>query len=209
MYTKLEMKKTGVKHISKQDKILAKHIKNLGAFELEVVEKIDPFQALFSSIVFQQLNGKAASTILNRVLALYPKRKFPRPEDILKTSDEKLRAAGLSRNKTLAVKDLAQKTLDGVVPTSRVIVTLNDEEIIERLVTIRGIGRWTVEMLLIKMGRADVLPATDYGIRQGFKLVYKKRSLPSPKALIKYGEKWRPYRTVAAWYLWQVLDFSK
>lgn len=206
LYTKLDMKKAGVKHISKCDKILARHMKRVGAFKLSSTSKIDPFEALMSSIVYQQLNGRAASTILGRVIALYPKKKFPEPKDILKTSNEALRSAGLSRNKTLAVKDLAQKTLDGVVPTSKVMAKLNDEEIIERLITIRGIGRWTVEMLLIKMGRHDVLPATDYGIRQGFKLVYKKRNLPTPKALILYGERWRPYRTIASWYLWRVLD---
>jgi DNA-3-methyladenine glycosylase II len=181
-------------------------MKRVGPFNLSVKAKISPFEALMSSIVYQQLNGKAASTILGRVVALYPKKKFPKPEDILKTSDRALRSAGLSRNKTLAVKDLAQKTLDGVVPTPKMIAKLSDEEIIERLVTIRGIGRWTVEMLLIKMGRFDVLPTTDYGIRQGFKLVYKKRDLPTPKALALYGERWRPYRTVASWYLWRVLD---
>jgi DNA-3-methyladenine glycosylase II len=200
------MKKAGVKHISKADKILARHMKRVGPFELEFEEKINPFEALMSSIVYQQLNGRAAATILGRVVALFPNRKFPRPEDILATSDEKLRAAGLSRNKTLAVKDLSAKTLEGVVPTSRAIQKMSDEEIIERLVTIRGIGRWTVEMLLIHMGREDVLPTTDYGIQQGFKLVYKKRKLPTPKALALYGERWRPYRTVASWYLWRVLD---
>jgi DNA-3-methyladenine glycosylase II len=201
------MKKAGVKHISKADRTLARHIKRVGPFELKVEAKINPFEALMSSIVYQQLNGKAASTILGRVVALCPGKRFPRPEDILSLPDEKLRAAGLSRNKTLAVKDLAQKTLDGVVPTSRAIQKMSDDEIIERLVEVRGIGRWTVEMFLIKMGREDILPTTDYGIQQGFKLVYKKRKLPTPKALALYGERWRPYRTVASWYLWRALDF--
>ncbi len=200
------MRLKGVKHISKCDKRLARHIKKVGPFRLVTSAKLDPFEALMSSIVYQQLNGRAAATILSRVVALHPGRKFPTPEDILKTTDEKLRAAGLSKNKTLAVKDLAQKTIEGLVPSGTAIKKLDDETIIERLVTIRGIGRWTVEMLLIKMGRHDVLPTTDYGIRQGFKLVYKTKDLPTPKELFEYGERWRPYRTVASWYLWRVLE---
>jgi 3-methyladenine DNA glycosylase/8-oxoguanine DNA glycosylase len=197
--------KKHINHIVKADKILAKHIKRIGAITRDIEKEVDPFQALMTSIVYQQLNGRAASVILERVLALFGK-DFPSPNDILKMPEEKLRSAGLSRAKTVAIKDLALKSTEGVVPTALEISTLSDEEIVERLVTIRGIGRWTVEMLLIKMGRHDILPTADYGIRKAFQLVYKKRKLPTPKALEKYGEIWKPYRTMASLYLWQILD---
>ncbi|MCU0785935.1 MAG: DNA-3-methyladenine glycosylase [Verrucomicrobia bacterium] len=166
-----------------------------------------PFQALVRSVTFQQLNGKAAETILGRVLALYPGKRFPAPEELLATPDDQLRAAGLSRNKTAAVKDIAAKTLEGIIPDSRAIKKLSNEEILERLTTVRGVGPWTVEMLLMfTLGREDVLPATDFGLRKGFALTYGLEELPSPKELLAHGEKWRPHRTTASWYLWRAVD---
>jgi DNA-3-methyladenine glycosylase II len=206
---RLTLRKNGLKHITKADKILAQHIKKVSSLKLPTKKTIDPFEALMSSIVYQRLNGRAAETILGRVLDLFANASFPKPKDILDMSDDKLRGAGLSRSKLAAIKDLAQKTMDGVVPTALEIVKLEDEKIVERLITIRGVGRWTVEMLLIKMGRHDVLPTTDYGIRKAFQLVYKKRKLPHPKDLAKYGEIWKPYRTVASLYLWHILDSRK
>ena len=168
---------------------------------------VRPFDALAESIAYQQLSGKAAATIWGRVRALYPKKKYLDPKRVLKTPDEKLRAAGLSRSKTAALKDLAAKTLDGTVPTARQLARMSDEEIIARLTTVRGIGRWTVEMLLLfDLGRPDVWPVHDYGVRKGFAKTFRKRTLPTPKQLIKHGEKWRPYRSVAAWYFWRALD---
>jgi DNA-3-methyladenine glycosylase II len=158
-------------------------------------------------VTFQQLNGTAAETIFSRVLALYPGQKFPTPEDLLATPDEKLRAAGLSRNKTAAVKDIAAKTLDGTVPDSRTIRKLSNEEILQRLTIVRGVGPWTVEMLLMfTLGREDVLPVTDFGVRKGFALTYGLAELPTPAALLAHGEKWRPHRTTASWYLWRAVD---
>lgn len=169
-----------------------------------------PYQALVESVVYQQLTGKAAATILARVVGLFPKRRFPKPEDILATPDELLRSAGLSRAKALAIKDIAAKTLEGVVPTSRGISRLEDGEILSRLTSIRGVGPWTVEMLLIfKLGRPDILPVTDYGVRKGFALAYRKRELPTPRQLMEYGTRWQPYRTTAAWYLWRAADLGK
>src|SRR5213075_2802267 len=166
-----------------------------------------PFDALAESIAYQQLNGKAAATIFGRVRALYPKAKWLDPEKVLATSDERLRAAGLSRAKTAALKDLAAKTIDGTVPVGRALIHLSDDEIIARLTTVRGIGRWTVEMLLLfDLGRPDVWPVDDYGVRKGFAKTFGKRKLPTPKQLMKFGEKWRPYRSVAAWYLWRAMD---
>jgi 3-methyladenine DNA glycosylase/8-oxoguanine DNA glycosylase len=168
---------------------------------------IRPFDALAESIAYQQLSGKAAATIFGRVRALYPKKKWLDPELLLATPDEKLRAAGLSRAKTAALKDLAAKTIDGTVPTGRALIRMTDDEIIMRLTTVRGIGRWTVEMLLLfDLGRPDVWPVDDYGVRKGFAKTFGRRQLPTPKQLMKFGEKWRPYRSVAAWYFWRALD---
>ena len=168
---------------------------------------VRPFDALAESIAYQQLTGKAAATIFARVRALYPKRKWLDPKQLLATPDETLRAAGLSRAKTAALKDLAAKTIDGTVPSGRALVRMTDDEIITRLTTVRGIGRWTVEMLLLfDLGRPDVWPVDDYGVRKGFAKTFRRRKLPTPKQLMKFGEKWRPYRSVAAWYFWRALD---
>ena len=168
---------------------------------------IRPFDALAESIAYQQLSGKAAATIFGRVRALYPRRKYLDPKKILATPDESFRAAGLSRSKIAAVKDLAAKTIDGTVPSARAIARMSDEEIILRLTEVRGIGRWTVEMLLLfDLGRPDVWPVDDYGVRKGFAKTFGKRKLPTPKQLMKLGDKWRPYRSIAAWYFWRALD---
>ena len=176
-------------------------------YNIAPAASIRPFDALAESIAYQQLSGKAAATIFGRVRALYPKRKWLDPEQLLATPDETLRAAGLSRAKTAALKDLAAKTLDGTVPAGRALIRMSDDEIIARLTTVRGIGRWTVEMLLLfDLGRPDVWPVDDYGVRKGFAKTFGRRQLPTPKQLTKFGEKWRPYRSVAAWYFWRALD---
>jgi methylated-DNA-[protein]-cysteine S-methyltransferase len=197
-----------VDHLRARDRRLAKFIERVGPFRLRPAELQSPFEALAESIVYQQLNGKAAASILARVVALFHPRRFPRPQDLLDMPEAKLRAAGLSRAKTAALKDLAAKALDGTVPGSvRDLEKLSDAEIVDRLTAVRGIGPWTVEMLLIfRLARNDVLPATDYGVRKGFAKVRGLEELPSPKELLAYGERWRPYRSVASWYLWRVLD---
>jgi DNA-3-methyladenine glycosylase II len=196
-----------VAHLSKSDKVLAKLMKRIGPITLKPLTRQPPYEALVESVVYQQLTGKAAATIFGRVKALYPKSRFPRPEELLDTPEDTLRQAGLSRAKTAALKDIALKTVAGVVPTSRTIARMPDAEIIERLTTIRGVGPWTVDMVLIfKLGRPDILPATDYGVRKGFAQTYQWAELPTPKELLAEGERWRPYRTTAAWYLWRSLD---
>src|SRR5947199_3820312 len=176
-------------------------------YEIGPAVSIRPFDALAESIAYQQLNGKAAAAIWNRVRALYPKRKWLDPARILATPDETLRAAGLSRAKIAAIKDLAAKTMDGTVPSGRALLKMSDDEIIACLTQVRGIGRWTVEMLLLfDLGRPDVWPVDDYGVRKGFAKTFGRRKLPTPKQLIKIGDKWRPYRSVAAWYFWRALD---
>ena len=168
---------------------------------------VRPFDALAESIAYQQLSGKAAATIWGRVRALYPRRKWLDPKQVLATPDEKLRACGLSGAKTKALKDLAAKTIDGTVPSGPALARMSEEEIIERLTAVRGIGRWTVEMLLLfDMGRLDVWPVTDLGVQKGYAKTFGKRKLPTPKEFQRIGEKWRPYRSVAAWYFWRALD---
>jgi 3-methyladenine DNA glycosylase/8-oxoguanine DNA glycosylase len=196
-----------VKTLATADKALAKLIERVGPMRLQVESLQTPFQALAESIVYQQLTGKAAATILGRVHAVYGGRKHFKPEAAAATRDELLRAAGLSRAKTAALKDLAAKTLDGTVPSARALARASDDEIVERLTSIRGIGRWTVEMLLIfRLGRPDVLPIDDYGVRKGFQRLVRAKELPSRADLAKRGERWRPYRSAASWYLWRAND---
>lgn len=182
-------------------------IRKVGPCRITIRSRRSPFQALVQAVTHQQLNGTAAQTILRRVLALFPGRKFPTPEQLLGTPDERLRAAGLSRAKTASVKDIAAKTIAGIIPNSRAIKQMTEAEILERLTTVRGVGPWTVEMLLIfTLGRGDVLPVTDYGVRKGFALVYGWKELPTPRELLQHGEKWRPHRSAAAWYFWRALE---
>ena len=201
------MNEEAIDHLTKADKVLGRLIEKVGPCGWKPARRRSPFEALVQSVAHQQLNGTAASTILGRVKALYPGRRFPAPADLLDTPDERLRAAGLSRAKIAAIKDIAAKTLSGVVPATRAIARMEDAAILSQLTTIRGVGPWTVEMLLIfTLGRMDILPATDYGVRKGFALTYKRKDLPTPAELLKHGEKWRPYRSIAAWYLWRSLD---
>src|SRR5439155_13598368 len=201
------MHEAAIEHLVKSDKVLARLIGAVGPCRLEPRRRTSPFQALVQSVAHQQLNGTAANTILKRLVALYPLRRFPAPEDVLATPDERLRAAGFSRAKVAAIREIAAKTVEGVVPSSRAIAKMPDAEILERLTTIRGVGPWTVEMLLIFMlGRLDVLPATDFGVRKGFAMIFMRDELPKPAELLEHGERWRPYRSIASWYLWRGLE---
>jgi len=195
------------KHLAGTDPRFAALIAQSLSYNIKPPALIRPFDALAESIAYQQLSGKAAATIWSRVRALYPRRKYLDPRLVLETLDESFRGAGLSRNKIAALKDLAAKTLDGTVPSVRALARMTDEEIIARLITVRGIGRWTVEMLLLfDLARPDIWPVHDYGVRKGFAKTFGRRKLPTPKQLMKFGEKWRPYRSVAAWYFWRALD---
>ena len=198
------------RHIAASDPRMAELIACSIRYNIAPGKSVRPFDALAESIAYQQLSGKAAATIFGRVRALYPGRKWLDPEQLLATPDETLRAAGLSRAKTAALKDLAAKTIDGTVPSGRALISMSDDEIIARLITVRGIGRWTVEMLLLfDLGRPDVWPVDDYGVRKGFAKTFSRRKLPTPKQLMKFGDKWRPYRSVAAWYFWRALVDSR
>src|SRR5438552_14067592 len=194
-------------HLSASDPRMATLISGTRFLDIAPSVSIRPFDALAESIAYQQLSGRAAAAIWSRVRALYPKGKRLDPQKILATPDDTFRAAGLSRAKIATLKDLAAKTIDGTVPSGRALSRMSDDEIIARLITVRGIGRWTVEMLLLfDLGRPDVWPVDDYGVRKGFAKTFRRRKLPTPKQLTKFGEQWRPYRSIAAWYFWRALD---
>jgi 3-methyladenine DNA glycosylase/8-oxoguanine DNA glycosylase len=201
--------KTAIQTLSKVDKKLGKLIEDVGSCRLELAHMHSPFDSLVESIIYQQLNGKAAATIFSRVQALFPDSTYPTADDLLNATDELLRSAGVSGAKTRALKDLAAKAKAGMVPSLVQMNELNNEELIEQLTQIRGVGQWTVEMLLIfRLGRLDVLPCTDYGVRKGFSLTYRRKELPTPRELFNFGERWRPYRTIASWYLWRAADLK-
>jgi len=196
-----------VKHIRRVDPELAAVIRRAGRCGLEPRLRHPPFEELLEAIVYQQLSGKAAATIYGRVRALYPRRRALDPAALLDTPDDALRGAGLSRAKLAAARDLAAKTIEGVVPTAAALRRMPDDEIVARLTAVRGVGRWTVEMLLIfRLGRPDVLPIHDLGIQKGFQLTYGTRQRPKPDRIERHGERWRPFRSVASWYLWRATD---
>ncbi len=196
-----------IESICQVDRQLAYVIKHVGACTLKPDDMQSPFVALAESIIYQQLSGKAAATIFGRVQSLFEQSGGLTAEAVMKTPVEILRGAGCSNAKAVALIDLAEKTVSGVVPTLAQMHELSDPDLVERLVSIRGVGKWTVEMLLIfRLGRLDVMPATDYGIRKGFALTYGLIDLPAPKTIIAHAEIWKPYRTVASWYLWRALE---
>lgn len=199
-------RKHGVAHICGADPRMAVAVEAVGSFRLKIAALASPLDALVRSITFQSVSTKAATTIHARLIDTLTKgNSIPlSPERILRVRKETLRKAGLSWAKVEAVRDLARKIADGTIPDRAALTQMDDAEIIERIVTVRGIGQWTVEMLLIfSLGRPDVLPATDLGVRKGFARVYQSDALPSPRELIGVGERWRPYRSVASWYLWR------
>ena len=198
------------KYLAAADPVMKKLIAAHSPCTLEFQPRRAPFQSLVMAVAHQQLNGTAANTILTRFKKLFPGRKFPKPEDLAKVTDAQIRACGFSFSKIAAIRDIATKALDGTIPSSRKIEKMGDDEIIMRLTEARGVGRWTVEMLLIfQLGRTDVLPVDDFGVRNGFRIAYKKREMPKPKALLAFGKKWHPHGTTAAWYLWRAADAAK
>lgn len=205
------------RQLAEADPKLADLMRRAGPFTLKLKSQHLPFEALLESIIYQQLHGKAAAAILKRLLTAFGEL-HPAPEHLLQAPDDMLRACGLSAAKTKALRDLAAKTIDGTVPTLTAIRRMPDEEIIERLTAVRGIGQWTVEMLLIfRLGRPDIFPTTDYGVRKGFALTFNRlpknkpfdaTMLAKPEAMLRRAEKWRPWRSVASWYLWRACDLA-
>lgn len=202
--------RAALRTLRRADPTLGRAIDSIGRFGLATPQPraSSVYASIANAIVSQQLSGRAAATIYGRLCALFPgARGGPRPQDVLAAPDEALRSAGLSRAKALALRDLATRTLAGEIPTLAAARRLDDEAIIERLTAVRGVGRWTAQMFLIfDLGRPDVLPIDDYGVRKGFALAFGHAALPTPRALDAYGERWAPYRTVASWYLWRGAD---
>src|SRR5260221_2891827 len=199
-----------IRHLSAADPVLARLIREIGACRLKPETRRPPFQSLVQAVAHQQLNGTAANAILRRFKRLFPGRRFHKPEDLASVTDEQIRACGFSFAKIRSIRDIAEKTLSGVVPSPREIAKLSDDEIVARLTEVRGVGRWTVEMLLIfQLGRLDVLPADDFGVRTGFRHAYKKREMPTVKELLAFGAIWRPHRTTSAGFLSCVADAAK
>ena len=196
-----------VRNLSERDETLRTLIAETVPFRIDVADAQSPYEVLMESIVYQSISGKAAATIFGRIKALGSDGRPPSPGHMLEIPPKKLRKAGLSGAKVLAMKDLAKKALSGTVPTHEEALKLSDEELVERLVSVRGIGAWTVEMFLIfRLGRPDVLPIHDLGVKKGWSVAYGKKHMPKPKELLKFGERWRPYRTVASWYMWRAFE---
>jgi DNA-3-methyladenine glycosylase II len=196
-----------VRHLSERDDTLRALIAETVPFQIDVADAQSPYEVLLESIAYQSISGKAAATIFGRIKSLGADGRPPSPEQMLKIPAAKLRKAGLSGAKVQAMKDLAKKALSGVVPTHDEALNLSDDELVERLVSVRGIGAWTVEMFLIfRLGRPDVLPIHDLGVKKGWSVAYGKKHMPKPKELLKFGERWRPYRTVASWYMWRAFE---
>jgi DNA-3-methyladenine glycosylase II len=204
------MTKRIITHLSKADIVLAGVIRAVGAYKVKADLEGTPFQALARAIAHQQLNGTAANTILARFINTVGGGTFPAPEQVLAAPEATLRAAGFSFAKIASLRDLAAKTLEGVVPDRQTLIELEDAAIIERLTQVRGIGRWTVEMMLMfQLGRRDILPVDDFGVRYGFRVAYGLRKMPAPKVLAVYGERWAPHRSAAAWYLWRAVELHR
>lgn len=199
----------GPAYLAASDPAFAALIGRIGPCLLPIVPK-EPYEALIRAIAHQQLHGRAAETILGRFVALFPEHDFPPPDRVLAADEATLRACGFSGSKVAAIRDIAARRLDGTVPGHADAALLDNDALIERLVTIRGVGRWTVEMLLIfSFGRPDVLPVDDFGVREGWRRIQKLDVQPRPKALALLGEAWAPYRSTAAWYLWRAADEGK
>jgi DNA-3-methyladenine glycosylase II len=206
-----------IAHLKKNDAKLGALIERVGEFTMRLDASPSPFESLLEAILYQQLHGKAAATIHRRVREYFG--GDPTPQLLIDVPDERLRGCGVSGNKIKAMKDLAAKTLEGRVPSNAAIRKMPDADIVERLTEVRGIGPWTVEMLLIfRLGRPDVLPVTDYGIRKGYALTFLRlpklkpveaKHLPKADVLFRRGRKWAPFRSVASWYLWRACDLAK
>jgi len=191
--------------LSSLDDDWARHIATIGACRHVAKPAREPYEALVRAIAYQQLHAKAGDAILGRFLGLYPGASFPTPEQVLATDETAQRDCGFSATKLATIRGIAQAALDGVVPTREEALVTSDEALVDRLVTLRGVGRWTVEMLLIyTLERSDILPADDFGVRDGYRRLKRLDTTPTRKQMAEIGQAWRPYRTVAAWYLWRM-----
>lgn len=197
-------------HLANIDPDWAKLITKIGPHPQPIRSDREPYEALIRAVAHQQLHGKAAENILARFIACFPNTNFPSPEQVLAISIDQLRACGFSNNKAITIIGIAEKTIEGVVPTRTLAETLSNEELIERLIILRGIGRWTVEMFLMHtLHQPDILPVDDFGVREGWRIIKSLKVQPKPKQFAEIGKAWSPYRSIASWYLWRVVDQSK
>jgi DNA-3-methyladenine glycosylase II len=197
-------------HLSGTDRNMGGLIRAVGVYGLALENNCHPFESLAQAIAHQQLHAAAARSILARFVSAFGNGAFPTPDAVLAAPNDALRTVGLSFSKIAALKDLATKTVEGVVPDRETLTRLEDAEIIARLTEVRGIGRWTVEMMLMfQLGRPDILPVDDFGVRAGFQFTYGLRKMPAPKVLAVYGERWGPHRSAAAWYLWRAVELKR
>jgi DNA-3-methyladenine glycosylase II len=204
------MHSSAEQHLKRVDPVMARLITTVGPCGWKPEPGRSPFQSLVQAVAHQQLNGKAAETILGRFRALFPSGRFPGHRALDSITDDQLRSTGFSRAKIAAIRDIAARVASGEIPGPRRIGRLSDEEIIERLTAARGVGRWTVEMLLMfQLGRPDVMPADDFGVRNGYRLAYGLEAMPTPKQLLELSGIWRPHRSVASWYLWRAVDLAR
>ena len=203
------MSQKALDHIRKVDRKMAKLMDKVGPFTLKPEKVKDPYQSLMKTIIYQQLNGKAAASIMAKFVALTPNKPHPAPEDILRLGIDGMRPAGVSRQKASYLMDLAAHAQRNEIPTTKALAKLDDDEIIDKLTVVKGVGVWTVQMyLMFTLGRLDVLPILDFGVRKGYATIYNKDPdlMPTPKELLAFGEIWRPYRTIPSWYLWRALE---
>jgi len=199
-----------LRHLAKADPVMHELIRRVGVFTPIPQRRQAPYETLVRAIAHQQLNGRAAQTILGRFIALFPGKRFPEPDDVLRTSAAKMRRAGFSRAKIRAIKHISSKAAAGEVPTRRKAGRMTDDDLILQLTELHGVGRWTVQMLLMfTLARPDVLPADDFGIREGFRLTYGLRARPTPKQVLAHGDRWRPYRSIASWHLWRAVELHR
>lgn len=204
------MSRDAMKHLSDCDPRFAALIGRIGRPRLDVERQRSPYEALVRAIAHQQLHGNAARAILARFEALFPAGAFPAPEAVLAMPEEALRGCGFSATKIASIRDICARSLDGTIPTRRGTGRLSDDALIERLTVIRGVGRWTVEMLLIfTLGRPDVLPVDDFGVREGYKVLFGLDEQPKPRALAEIGKPWAPYRSFATWYLYRAVEEAR
>jgi len=201
---------SALRELAARDRGLGAIIERIGPFALTPHDSTTAFHSLARSIVFQQLSGKAAGTIFGRFRALFPGESFPSPDTVLGMRHARLRKAGLSEAKARAIRDLAAHAARGEIPSIPELRRMAPEDVVERLTVVRGVGRWTVEMLLIfRLGHPDVLPAHDLGIRKGLARIMRRRELPEPEEVLRRGERWRPFRSVASWYLWRATELPR
>jgi DNA-3-methyladenine glycosylase II len=198
------------KHFATKDPVIAGIVSLTATYELEKSAHDSAFEVLARSIASQQISGAVAAKIIGRLVTTHGGGRFPTPAELAAATPESLRGVGFSFAKVAALQDLASHVLDGRLPDDATLAALDDEAIIERCVAVRGIGRWTAQMLLMfHFGRPDVMPADDYGVRHGFRLAYRLKGLPKPKALLAYAERWKPHRSAGAWYLWRAIELHK